>query len=97
MVKAFEGIPEELVNMSSFWEHSVAVGIIGPRRKCPHSQGDSFYIPGLLHDIGRLVGIAQAARRDQRAAARTRGHACTIFQLERNLLGFRIPRSVRAC
>jgi HD-like signal output (HDOD) protein len=57
VIKAFEGIPSGTVNMSTFWEHSVAVGImareIGRHAGIPNSGG--FYIPGLLHDLGRLV------------------------------------------
>ena len=57
VVKAFEGIPPEKVDMASFWEHSVAVGLlaleIGRAAGIPGAQ--SFYIPGLLHDLGRLV------------------------------------------
>ncbi len=57
IAKAFEGIPEGTVNMTNFWEHSVAVGImareIGHQARVP--KADSFYIPGLLHDLGRLV------------------------------------------
>ncbi|MDH3387052.1 MAG: HDOD domain-containing protein [Gammaproteobacteria bacterium] len=57
VIKAFEGIPSSVVNMTTFWEHSVAVGIMA-RELGEHSRlanADSFYIPGLLHDIGRLV------------------------------------------
>ncbi len=57
VIKAFEGIPPGTVNMNTFWEHSVAVGImareLGQHTAVPNA--DAFYIPGLLHDIGRLV------------------------------------------
>ena len=57
VIQAFEGIPSGKVNMASFWEHSVAVGImsreIGQSAGIPGAQ--SYYIPGLLHDLGRLV------------------------------------------
>ena len=57
VIKAFEGIPPGTVNMNTFWEHSVAVGImareLGQHTALPNA--DAFYIPGLLHDIGRLV------------------------------------------
>ncbi len=57
VIKAFEGIPQDCVNMTNFWEHSVAVGImareLGECARLPRAE--SFYIPGLLHDIGRLV------------------------------------------
>ncbi|MDH3447569.1 MAG: HDOD domain-containing protein [Gammaproteobacteria bacterium] len=57
VIKAFEGIPSGTVNMSTFWAHSVAVGIMARElgEHSRHPNADSFYIPGLLHDIGRLV------------------------------------------
>lgn len=57
VVKAFEGIPPGLVNMATFWEHSIAVAVmaraLGEQARIPNAE--SFYIPGLLHDIGRLA------------------------------------------
>lgn len=60
VVKAFEGIPPGTVNMETFWEHSLAVGIMA--RKLGQQAGlpdaDSYYIPGMLHDIGaRLLEL----------------------------------------
>lgn len=57
VVKVFDGIPPGMVDMSSFWEHSVAVGIMARAlgRHARIATADSFYVPGLLHDIGRLV------------------------------------------
>ena len=57
VVAAFDGLAEHNVDMEIFWEHSVAVAVtaraVGRSRAIPNA--DSFYIPGLLHDIGRLV------------------------------------------
>jgi HD-like signal output (HDOD) protein len=57
VVKAFEGIPPGTVNMETFWEHSIAVGIMARElgQQARLANADGFYIPGLLHDIGRLV------------------------------------------
>jgi len=57
VVKAFEGIPPGTVNMETFWEHSIAVGIMAREigQQAGLANADAFYIPGLLHDIGRLV------------------------------------------
>lgn len=43
--------------MRSFWEHSVAVGVFSRAiaRYMGVAQCEHYYIPGLLHDIGRLV------------------------------------------
>jgi HD-like signal output (HDOD) protein len=57
VIEAFNGVPIDQVNMRTFWEHSVAVGVLA-RAMALHAglaQSDRFYIPGLLHDIGRLV------------------------------------------
>jgi len=57
VIEAFNGVPIEQVNMRTFWEHSVAVGVLARAmaRHAGQSQPERFYIPGLLHDIGRLV------------------------------------------
>jgi len=46
-----------MINMHSFWEHSVAVGVMAKSigQYCHISQPERFYVAGLLHDIGRLV------------------------------------------
>ena len=57
VIEAFNGVPIEQVNMRTFWEHSVAVGVLA-RAMAQYTgltQPERFYIPGLLHDIGRLV------------------------------------------
>ena len=56
-MNTFSKIKFEVVNMTSFWEHSVAVGVlarsIARYAGLPHSE--RYYVAGLLHDIGRLV------------------------------------------
>jgi len=57
VIETFNGVSIELVDMRSFWEHSVAVGVLA-RAVAQYAgmpQSERFYIPGLLHDIGRLV------------------------------------------
>lgn len=53
----FRGIPNELFNMNLFWRHSVAVGLaartIAEIKK--EEKPESYYVAGLLHDLGRLV------------------------------------------
>ena len=59
----FKGVPDELVNQHSFWRHSLAVGIgarlLAMERRLP--KPDKFFVAGLLHDVGRLVMLSQAA------------------------------------
>lgn len=53
----FKGVPEELLNMASFWRHSIACGIIARslavyRRE---SNVERLFVGGMLHDIGQVV------------------------------------------
>lgn len=57
IMKMFSKVPLGMVNMNSFWEHSVAVGVFAKSlaQYAGLPQSERFYVPGLLHDIGRLV------------------------------------------
>lgn len=53
----FMGIPEDLLRMSSFWQHSIACGIVARslavyRRE---SNVERLFVGGMLHDIGQVV------------------------------------------
>lgn len=53
----FKDIPAELLNMASFWRHSVACGIIARalatwRRE---TNVERFFVAGILHDVGQLM------------------------------------------
>jgi HD-like signal output (HDOD) protein len=62
VVEVFEGIPGDLVNMESFWTHSLACGIgarcLAIARQIP--KAEKFFVAGLLHDLGRLVVLSRA-------------------------------------
>ena len=57
VMKIFNQLPAGGLNMKLFWEHSIAVGVLAKSiaRYAGLAQSERFYIPGLLHDIGRLV------------------------------------------
>jgi putative nucleotidyltransferase with HDIG domain len=57
-VSFFKNIPSQLMDMASFWEHSIACGttarLLGGyfNRRV---DAERFFVAGLLHDIGRLI------------------------------------------
>ena len=57
IMKTFSKITIEVINMTAFWEHSVAVGVLARAiaKYAGLPQSERYYIVGLLHDIGRLV------------------------------------------
>jgi HD-like signal output (HDOD) protein len=57
VMEVFAGIPEELINMKSFWRHAVACGIVARtlatyRRE---TNVERYFAAGILHDVGQLV------------------------------------------
>ena len=56
-VKSFSDIPNDLVNMDTFWRHGVYCGLIakacGVRIRVLHPE--RLFVAGLLHDLGSLV------------------------------------------
>jgi len=57
IVGVFKDIPEALIDMKSFWRHSIACGVtsrvISTLRR--ETNVETSFVSGLLHDIGRLV------------------------------------------
>ena len=67
VVHMFRGLPEHLIDMESFWRHSIAVGLAARLLAERHlaMPTDDLFVAGLLHDMGRLVlcvGHADVAR-----------------------------------
>lgn len=57
VIKVFKGIPEDLLSMTSFWQHSISCGIVA---RClatylRENNVERFFVSGVLHDIGQLV------------------------------------------
>ncbi len=57
VLRAFEGIPRDRVDMDGFWRHSIGTAIaaraIALRRRV--ASAERYFVAGLLHDVGRLV------------------------------------------
>lgn len=53
----FKDIPQNLIDMESFWRHSIACGlsarIIASQKR--EANPERFFVAGLLHDIGLVV------------------------------------------
>ncbi|MCK5665266.1 MAG: HDOD domain-containing protein [Thiotrichaceae bacterium] len=90
IIKVFEKMPLGMINMKSFWEHSVAVGVLAKSigQYCNISQPERFYVAGLLHDIGRLVFyIKMPGLMHELLIQREAKEAC-LYKLEQESLGY---------
>ncbi len=57
VTNVFKGIPEEFVDMSTFWDNSAICGVAARllAGECGIRDGETLFVAGLLHGIGRLV------------------------------------------
>jgi HD-like signal output (HDOD) protein len=57
VVRAFQGIPVSLIDMESFWKHSITCGIsarmIAGYKNIPNTE--RLFVAGLLRDMGRIL------------------------------------------
>ncbi len=86
----FRDIPEGLVNMRSFWKHSIACGLVA--RMLAEKKGDAdsepFFVGGLLHDVGRLILYMQFPEESGSAITSAQSKHILLFGAERRLFGF---------
>ena len=89
IINSFKGIPKDAVNMRSFWEHSIAVGlagrVMGVYLKEPNPE--RFYVLGLLHDLGRLLTYL-AIPEDMSRVLIKYSHGGLLHEAENEVLGW---------
>ncbi len=61
ILKQYEGIMSECIDVRLFWEHSIACGLIAASiGKAKQSTfADDYFLWGMLHDVGRLILVEQ--------------------------------------
>ena len=90
MMQIFKDIPEDVINMKSFWEHSIACGvtarILAIRQREPNAE--SYFLGGILHDIGQLILLQQIPQQIKYLLQLGERQNSLIVELERKELGF---------
>ncbi len=90
VIRQFEGMEAEGLDMQRFWEHSVGCGLFARAlagRK-PGLSEERFFVAGLLHDIGRLVLIKECGPQMRYAMALSRAEGFPLWRAERSVFGF---------
>lgn len=86
----FKGIPEELMNMASFWQHSIACGIIARSLAVYRREAnvERLFVAGMLHDVGQVV-LAAARPEIMRGLLEAQRDSGRFYrELEYERLGF---------
>lgn len=86
----FDEVPSELVDMESFWRHSLATGVVcrvlaTERRE---SNVERLFVAGLLHDIGRLLILLGNPEGARESIARARASHQLLHTVEEQIMGY---------
>lgn len=89
-VRAFRGIPTDLVDMDSFWHHSVYCGLAARilAGRMGWKNRETLFVAGLLHDVGQLVLYHQAPREAREVLERRESGSGALHELEQEVFGF---------
>lgn len=86
----FKDLPNACLTMRQAWEHAVGCGVLARVLAC-HVGGlvqETFFVAGLLHDIGRLVLLRRLPRHMARIMALAWTERMPLYAAELAVLGF---------
>ncbi|MZG53314.1 MAG: HDOD domain-containing protein [Nitrospinae bacterium] len=89
-MESFKGIPVDLIDINSFWKHSIGCAL-GARLIAEYihePEKDRFYLLGILHDIGSLVIYKKAPKAAKEALELSEASSKSLFQVEAQVHGF---------
>jgi putative nucleotidyltransferase with HDIG domain len=88
--EVFADIPSDLMDMVSFWRHSVFTGLVARRlaRECHVLHHERLMTAGLLHDVGRLLIFMKLPDEAKRIITEERLDHGEVCELEQSVLGF---------
>ncbi|MGI9628994.1 MAG: HDOD domain-containing protein, partial [Longimicrobiales bacterium] len=62
VIRAFDGVPDDVIDVRDFWSYSLAAGVVsrifGGRTNADNVE--RFFLAGVLHAVGRLVMLLNA-------------------------------------
>ena len=89
-INTFRGYSSEHIKMQSFWEHSIACGILARiiASYVDEVNNERMFLAGLLHDIGRLVIFRYLPAHSQVALMEAQQTNTLLYEMETKWLGF---------
>ena len=90
VTSTFKGIPRDLINMETFWMHSIACGIAARKiaKRVPGMEAEKMYLGGMLHDIGSLIVFKQSPEDARKILLRCQESGENLFKVEKEVLGY---------
>ena len=86
----FNRIPSHLIDMASFWQHSVFCGLLARNlaQSCNVLHSERLFTAGLLHDVGRLLMLMKLPEETAQAQSMRPQSKQDICQIEQRMVGF---------
>ncbi len=90
VVRMFRDIPSDMMDMDSFWRHSIGCGVHARIIASYHGiqNTERLFLSGLLHDIGRLILYSYEPRPARYAIVKARRIDSAVREVECEELGF---------
>lgn len=90
VMDVFKGIPEDLVNMEQFWQHSITTGLTARLLATGLREAnlERFFVAGILHDVGRLVMFSRIPDLSRELLEECRETGGLLHTAERRRFGF---------
>lgn len=88
VVRMFQDIPGELINMETFWKHSIRCALFS-QVLASHKVGlseEKLFVGGLLHDVGRLIMLRKIPEKYKRVVLLAREESIPLYRAEQKLL-----------
>lgn len=89
-IDVFAKLPNQLINMQKFWEHSLYAGVVARilARQLRAPNTERCFIMGLLHDIGSLVMYRQQPDKSRQALELANEQSTPLHLAEHEVFGF---------
>ncbi|WP_210394871.1 HDOD domain-containing protein [Motiliproteus sediminis] len=86
----FRDVSSDLIDMNSFWHRSVYCGLVGKKiaSATRRTRGESQFLTGLLHDLGKLILIIRAPAEYEQLMRVSCEQGTAMADLEEEWLGF---------
>jgi len=88
VTSTFKGIPPDLVDMDTFWNHSVTCGVTARLLASSVDSRERFFIAGLLHGVGRLILFSQYPEESAKVLRCMNQGEDAVIHAERKIFGF---------
>ncbi len=88
-IRTFSQVPVDLINVASFWRHSVYTGVVSKliSERCHILHGERLFVAGLLHDVGLLVLLHRLPDLERVALQHAQEAGVSLYMAEQEAIG----------